>query len=326
MMSVKSAPHKDLSISRWFFLGIASVLLCHSYLMTVFTPFPLIMGMILYGRLKGYSLALFGMIVTSAFSFLFFKSGAPILFYFLMVIVAVITSESINRSFNSVKTIVLMGTFLFILLLLVSLLYLYQQNMTLTQWMGEQIILVQNQLQEIIKLEQSAELVELVNQFSDKEKMTQMFIEVFPGLILVVLFFVSWVNMFLALKWRRLLATALPIQKSEDELLNFKMPFFWVYFVIVAIVFNLWSLELGYPVLKPIGDNILRVLGIFYFFQGLSVIVRFSDAIGLVGFFRSIMIMITIFFGSIIIAALGLFDTWFDFTEKIKKFKIYKGE
>ena len=71
-----------------------------------------------------------------------------------------------------------------------------------------------------------------------------------------------------------------------------------------------------------IGFTIIKCLGIFYFFQGFGVFSDLLSFLGIVGFFRTLMVVFVIFTGKYLIAAAGLFDNWFDFRKYFVKPKI----
>ena len=68
------------------------------------------------------------------------------------------------------------------------------------------------------------------------------------------------------------------------------------------------------------GGNAVTVF-VFYFFQGFGVMSDLLTFLGIMGFFRSIMVMIVILMANYLIAAAGLFDNWFDFRKYFVKRK-----
>jgi len=65
-----------------------------------------------------------------------------------------------------------------------------------------------------------------------------------------------------------------------------------------------------------IGMNSLKVLLVFYGFQGLSIVTFFLNRRQIFGFFRALIYGVLIFIASPFAFALGFFDLWFDFRRK----------
>ena len=67
------------------------------------------------------------------------------------------------------------------------------------------------------------------------------------------------------------------------------------------------------------GFTIVKCLGIFYFFQGFGIFSDLLTFMGIMGFFRSLIVMVVIFMAYYLIVAAGLFDNWFDFRKYFEK-------
>ena len=138
-------------------------------------------------------------------------------------------------------------------------------------------------------------------------------IESFPSYFFMGVFLMLWFNMFLVLKSQRLLLSGHDYPYSEKNLLNFKVPFGFVAILALGLVLAVWGDNLGAGPYEIIGHTIIKCLGIFYFFQGFGVFSDLLSFLGIVGFFRSLIVMIIIFMANYLIAVIGLFDNWFDF-------------
>jgi hypothetical protein len=180
------------------------------------------------------------------------------------------------------------------------------------------------------KIEQQKKLIE---QSTDKDSiqvlqlldrpdlLAKELVDSFPSYFFMGVFLMLWFNMFLALKSRRLLLSAQDYPYSEKNLLNFKVPFALVPVLVVGFVLAIWGNQFGHGDLEPWGLTIIKCLGIFYFFQGFGVMSDLLTFLGIMGFFRSIMVMIVILMANYLIAAAGLFDNWFDFRKYFVKRK-----
>jgi uncharacterized membrane protein required for colicin V production len=67
--------------------------------------------------------------------------------------------------------------------------------------------------------------------------------------------------------------------------------------------------------------TLIKCLGIFYFFQGFGVLSELLNFLGLFGFLRTLIVIVTIFTGNYLVAVAGLFDNWFDFRKYFNKQK-----
>ena len=128
--------------------------------------------------------------------------------------------------------------------------------------------------------------------------------------------------MFMVLKSRRLLFSGNDYPHSEKNLLQFQVPFALVPLLIVGLVLAVWGKDLGQLWYEDAGMNIIKCLGLFYFFQGFGVLSDLLSFLGILGFWRSIVVMAVVFIASTFVAAVGLFDNWFDFRKYfVKKIK-----
>jgi uncharacterized protein YybS (DUF2232 family) len=144
-------------------------------------------------------------------------------------------------------------------------------------------------------------------------------IESFPSYLFMAVFLIIWFNMFLVLKSRRLLFSGNVFPFDEKTLLRFRVPFGFVLILVVGFVLAIWGDKLGTDAYEMIGFTMIKCLGIFYFFQGFGVLSDLLSFLGVTGFFRTLIVMITIFLANYLIAAAGLFDNWFDFRKYFVK-------
>lgn len=313
-----------LSTARLLLLGASSVVLCLSSLMAVFTPFPMAMAMVLYGRARGYAVAFLGLCVSLPLGYLMTGDFTVAMFYGALGLFAVVIAEALMRSWGPVKSIVVAGlTFMSCLGLVVGL-AISQQNISPVDFFAQEITKVKEKLEVARsegKFEQNLEDLGLAR---PSEEIAKEILILIPGYLFIGTFFVLWVNMFLALKGQRLLRTESAVKYDERALLGFKMPFFWAYFVAIglALVVGADYLQLSWA--EPVGMNLLRMLGVFYFFQGFGVLLDYLNHFGVLGLFRTLIVMAIVLVMPSLIAFLGLFDTWFDFTQKIRKKEKFK--
>ena len=77
-MNAEVMPTPQLTTGRLLLLGASSVILCISFIMSVFAPFPLALSFILYGRVKGALIGTAGLVLSFLFAIEIF--GDPVSF------------------------------------------------------------------------------------------------------------------------------------------------------------------------------------------------------------------------------------------------------
>ena len=142
----------------------------------------------------------------------------------------------------------------------------------------------------------------------DAAKLVESLLGVFPGLMILGTLLAAWANFMVCL---RLLRKRHGPPPGLADLKRWRAPEWLVWFVIVC-GFGLF-LPLGD--LKIVGVNGLLVLGLIYFFQGISVVAYWLDRKAAPTFMRVILYSIIALqqYLALLVAAVGLFDLWFDF-------------
>ena len=67
------------------------------------------------------------------------------------------------------------------------------------------------------------------------------------------------------------------------------------------------------------GISLLKILGVFYFFQGFGIYVDFLDHVRIFGFLRSILVVLIVLTANQMLALVGLFDMFVNFRKFLKK-------
>lgn len=320
---VMQAP--QLSIGRLLLLGASSVILCISFVMTVFAPFPLALAIIMYGRVKGYLVGMGGLVLSFVFASMVSGDLTLFGFYFCVLIFGAGIAEIVHRGISPVKGLISFGLGFLGLISLAFGLAMNSMNTTPKEFIIEQIeksgdkIAKQKKAVEMSGDKDSIQVLQLLDR---PDLLAKEMINSFPGYIFMGVFIMLWFNMFLVLKSRRLLFSGQDYPYSEKNLMNFQVPFGFVIVLALALAMAIWGSEFTttFPV-ELIGVTIIKCLGIFYFFQGFGVFSDFLNFLGIVGFFRTLIVMITIFMASYLIAVAGLFDNWFDFRKYFVKRK-----
>jgi hypothetical protein len=241
-------------------------------------------------------------------------------------IIGIGIAEIVLRGFSPVKGLVTFGLGF---ILLVSGIFGFTMNSLKTtpkefiiQQLANSADKIAEQKKAIESSEGGKDTLEVLQILDKPELMAKEMINSFPSYFFMGVFIMLWFNMFLVLKSRRLLFSGNDYQYSEKNLLNFKVPFGFVFVLVIGLTLAVWGEQLGtmFP-FEIIGLTIIKCLGIFYFFQGFGVYSDLLNFVGISGFFRTLLVMITIFMGSYLIAVAGLFDNWFEFRKYFVKRK-----
>lgn len=311
----------QLSIGKLLLLGVSSLLMCVSMVMSLFAPFPLALGIVLYGRAKGY---LVGLLMV-AFSYLFaaMVDGDHTLFgvAFCVFIFGCGIAEVTVRGISPVKGIVALGLGFLVVCSAAFALMLSSLKVTPKQFIIQQIEKSADKLAEqkkLVELSGDKDSLEVLQLLDRPESLAKEVIDTFPGYFFMGIFLLLWFNMFLVLKSRRLLFSGNHYEFDEKSLQNFKVPFGLVFLLVAGLVLAIWGGAYG-SVFELAGLTIIRTLGVFYFFQGFGVFIELLNFIGVAGFLRTIMVVLTVLIANYLIAVAGLFDNWFDFRKYFVK-------
>lgn len=317
----------QLSTGRLLLLGASSVILCISFIMAVFAPFPLALATILYGRVKGYLVGVAGLIISFLFALMVYRDLTLFGFYVGVFIFGLGIAEIVLRGFSPIKGMVTFGLS-FILLVAVGFGFtLKSQNLTANEFIIQQIEKSSDKIAEQKKaIEQSTdkEAVQVLQLLDRPDLLAKEMVDSFPSYFFMGVFIMLWFNMFLVLKSRRLLLSGNDYPHDERNLLNFKVPFGFVVLLATGLVLAVWGNDFGigsFSSLETVGMTIIKCLGIFYFFQGFGVLSDLLNFLGIMGFFRTLIVMIIILMANYLIAVAGLFDNWFDFRKYFVKRK-----
>lgn len=303
-------------------MGLSSIVLCLSFFLSVLTPYPMALSHLMYGRNKSLALAagmlfLFVMIISSLY-----QDYSMVVFYSLCLIVAFALAEVVVRKVNPIKGIVYVG--LGFSLVGAALFWSYSQSLgegTLKQQLVLQFEKMKPELEEQRKKIQAAgsgDTTEVEALLGSPDLLATELLRNAPSFILVSLFVMLWLNMYLLLKTNRLINRGREILFTEKNLLDFKVPEYFIWPVITLLALVLGRDYVG-EFYSDIGLTLLKVIGVFYFFQGFGIYLAFLDKMRIVGFLRSLLVVVTLFTASWTLAVVGLADMFVDFKKLMNK-------
>lgn len=139
-------------------------------------------------------------------------------------------------------------------------------------------------------------------------------VRMIPGVLISGAILIAWLNLLIS---RRYCRTAAAEYCVVDRLTLWKAPEFFVWFLIAG----------GLMIILPVGDlrlpgiNVVVVMGALYFLQGLAIVAFFFERWKMPFFIKGFVYAVLFLqqFASMVVAALGLFDVWFDFRKLVKK-------
>ncbi len=306
---------------KLLFLGVLSLLFCASLLMSLFAPFPIILAAIVYGRQKAYSMAAICFGVAALASMLVFKESTFAVLYLVTIIFSSILIEIISRTIAPAKGMVAAGLSIAgitsLLVTFISLTSPLTFKQMLVSEFEKNTQLFEKQ-KETLANQTSKETIQIQALLSQPELLADEVLKSFPGYFFMALFFVLWVNLYLALRTRRLLHLSKEFTYSEQDLLNFKVADQFVFVLIGALVLAIWGDD-WFSYGSTVGLTLIKALGIFYFCQGFGIFVRFLNLWRIFGLFRTLMIMFIVLTSAWLVALVGLFDMWVNFNRFMKR-------
>jgi hypothetical protein len=309
------------SLPRMFFLGILAMVLSTFPPLALFAPVPMIFIFLQHGKVEALTVALVSMVLLVLLGPKVQMAVVFIAIYLLSFVYAVSVSEIIYRKIPPMRGLVYSGlTIVSVIFIGISILIMMTEGSFIEQLEKsiEQVFLqVKTENADFIA-RGGSEARELEDFISNPQKMVKEVISWFPSLIFVSNFIGLWVAFFLTLRnsvsWKR----KVDYPYGTSDLLNFKIPDFFVWPLILSLAVYVGGEYLGsWGVI--VGGNLLYSLGVFYFFQGFGIFNKFLDFWSIMGIFRSFLMVFTMFFAWRAVVLLGVLGIWIDFKRFMKK-------
>jgi hypothetical protein len=318
---INNSEQMPLSIGRLVTMGGATILLCLSLFLSVFTPFPIGLVSILHGRktaliVAAISFSVFYVLVNFFIGDFFFLA-----FYSFCLMVGILLGELVKSQINPVKGIFALGSVIVLLISLGGFSFMQSQDKSVKELLTAEFVKMKpifDEQKAKIKESGSDEALEVEAMLSDPKLIADEIIKTVPSFFIVSVFIILWANMFMLLKSNRVMNKFLKTEFSEFDLLKFKVPEQFIFVVIFGLVLALLGDHLGkwYP---EVGMTILKSIGVFYFFQGFGIYLAFLDRFNVKGFIRSVLVVLTVLSAAYVIALIGVFDMFVDFTKLLQK-------
>lgn len=325
----------SMNYGKLAFLGVLSIALYKFLPLAMLAPAPLVLAILIYGRTKAvyltlgsaFALWMFSSMGSSAVSFE--TAMISVIGYFLIYLNATLVGEIILRKVHPVRGLLLSG----MTLVAISAGFLGTYIMT-----AETPIQVQLE-NTLIKTFQEAEsknkevldaggerALMLKEMFSKPKEMAEEVILWLPAMTFIGIYLGLYLCLMIVLRNNVLWKKVNVYPYDMKDLIRFQVPFQLIYFVIFGLVLLMGHVYLGGETAKLAGSNILYCMGIFYFFQGFGIMLDFLTWLKVKGFFRSILVVITLWTAWRIIVLVGLFDLWANFRRFLNKPKNNEGD
>lgn len=279
------------------------------FLLLILTPLPTVLALIRYGLQSAWLVpAGAGVIGTLFLLGLGMVHSVPYLL--LLLCVGIIMGYGITQEWTAARVIGISGL---ILMAASVLLVAYAYQVT----GGELVHVLEQDLQEAISgamKEFGAQSVESQALESALLASVPLMVSIMPGITISSALGIPWLNLLVARRYCSRMALEFCLR---ENLKCWKAPEVLIWFVIAS----------GLMLLLPLADlqvpalNLLIVFGTIYFLQGLAIAAFFFEKWKMPFFLRCFIYAILMLqqFASLAIAALGLFDMWFDFRKTAKK-------
>ncbi len=305
------------SPKRLIILGLASVVvffltLSIPYLVSL-SAFPLVLCFVYFPKwqaaLVGLANTVFVYMVLATIHAQFGLGVLPL--YLIVIFIAFAVSEIIKREVRPSDGMMIVGTFLAIVVF-AGLAFIIESNReTLINYFTDELVKLRDQA---IKEDEN-----LRGQFQTLIDSVEYVINSIPFYGFISIFLGIWFNLYMMLRG----ATALKLKFNYPyrlrHLTYFKMPSWSVYVVILILGVYALPKEYMIPGVSTWAKGLVYVLGSFFFLQGFGIYLDYLSFVKVKGFFRSILIALTVVFANVVISAVGIFDMWFDFRKHFKK-------
>lgn len=304
------------SLKRLAILGFASVAvffltLSLPYLISL-SAFPLVLCFTYFPRSYAVTVSVIATIlVYLIFSLIHAHMAVGFLpLYLIVIFIAFSVSEVIRRQIKPSEGIKVIGVFLAIVVFTGLAVAIESNRETLVTYFTDELVKLRDQA---VKEDEN-----LREQFQSLIDSVDFVLNSIPFYGFVSIFLGVWFNLYMMLRGSVSLRFKFEYPYKLRDLTNFKMPVWSAYFVI--FILSLYALPEKYlvPQLTTWLKGSVYVLGSFFFLQGFGIFLDYLTFVKIKGFFRSILIALTVVFANVLISGVGIFDMWFDFRKHFK--------
>jgi hypothetical protein len=327
--SKKEVVKGELTNGKLALLGIVSMALSAFGPLSLFAPVPLVMSFLLFGRLKTFYVAAAASALLFALAAIFPGLQNNILIvgvFCVSLLYAFFISQIVEKGKEPVRGLLRAGFIVVSLFVLLFGLFTFSLDVPLGTYVEKQVIEVSEILKsskeyrEAVKAGRQDQLDKWALFSRPKEYASYIMNWSFTA-IFVGVFISLWVTLFMTLRNSGIWKQLYKYQYGMKELVNFKTPDFFVWPLIIGLILVVGAEHLvsDPKFLEVVGGNLLFCMAVFYFFQGFGIFVQLLDHLKFVGFFRTMVIICSVFMGWRVIVVVGVFDLWLNFKKYFEK-------
>jgi len=298
--------------------GLISFMLCSSGVFSLLSPLPIIHAGIKHGKIKAYIIAL----ITFGVSFyLSLGQTTGIAFSAVLgtaLVIGLVCLEIIQRSLPPMKSMVITGLVLIGIFFSAAFGYLSSVDKTSMEFFTEKVVENEDLLVTKIALiyeKNSIESKTFIQKVKNEpESFAKDIIPMIPKVLIVLIFLSLWMNLCLGFKTRFLEESKMA---NIASLIHVKVPDHFVWGFIAGLAGMVFGDYLNSTVYE-FGSYLLTILSVFYFFQGFGVYVSFLDNLKIQGFFRSLLVVSTVYLAFQILIIIGFSDLFVNYRRFFK--------
>ncbi|RLA61726.1 MAG: hypothetical protein DRQ88_04965 [Epsilonproteobacteria bacterium] len=312
-------------VSKMIFLMVIALALTSFPLLSMLAPAPVAFSFLLFGRTKGSMFAgvyAIGLIFLSFYYPKIFPLLGPMAI--AMALVGYFLAEVILRRVPPKKGMVVGGLTICLGLGLIVGLATLATDFSVDKLVEAKVVEIVKEFKtsnklEGLKAEGGEEARALLDIINNPKTLVKKIVTWLPAGIFVSTIFTLWACLYVILRNSLLWRGKVSYPYGLRDLLSFKVPDYFIWPLITALVLTLGGEYVLGDVGVIIGTNLLYAVGIFYFFQGFGVFVDFLDHFKIFGFFRTLLMAFTLFMAWRFLFLVGVFDLWINFRKFLKK-------
>lgn len=300
-MEVEAPAVKPLrgQVSTYLFNLALSMMLFQSVILSLFTPLPQMFCYLKLGRWAGLSIPLIIFVLFSLAG-----TGAGFSYFLQFALPGILLSEAIRRGY-SIERAFFVAVATVLVLSLSSLAFVASEKGLSSRDLVAGF--VEKVLEETIAYNEKA--VGSKGQVREFKNAAPIVVEIvsslYYSLAAIALMFTLWLNVMLLSRVARASGLAPPF----GVLSKWKAPEHLVWGAVAGGI----ALLSGHELAEQLGINLLLLLFVIYFFQGMAIISYMLKKREVSAFLKGAAYIFAVWYFSIIVALVGLFDLWVDF-------------
>jgi len=315
----------ELSWGKLAFLMSLAFFFVLSGALMFFATVPLATAFLLYGPRKAGIANAFMLIMFTVLNFIYPNAITALLSYSAMLIISFLIASIVWNKENPVTGVVKRGLAL-IVIGLVAIISLEVVRPGLIETTVTDLVVKQaSTLHKTLSVTAGAQ-GEMLRSLEDLMTKPETIVDQFKmygfGSFVVLTFLVLWIGLFIVLRNAVIWLGVQRYPYGARVMTRFRMPFEMVWPLIFALTLCVcYAYEITGMWSNVIGANLIFSLGVFYFFQGAGLLVDFLTFWGVLGFFRTAIILVVAMTSYELLFMFGVIDTWVNFRKFLNKEK-----